>query len=107
MNYTVTVATRLPPSTITELDNMVTAGKFKNKSKAIEAMVHLGLQMHQYQQIEKDPEKHAEFLAKIKDMTKANNFQQVIQTMSPSQLDGAAMFIEMEKTRKYQQRDLL
>ena len=107
MERSVTVATRLSPSTINELDKLIDIGQFKNMSKAIEALTYLGLQVHQYQKMAKDPKKHDEFIAKMNDMTETNKFQEIVQTMTPEQLHGASMYIEIEKTRKYTQRNLI
>ena len=107
MERSVTVATRLSPSTVNELDRLIEMGQFKNMSKAIEALTHLGLQVYQYQKMAKDPKKLDEFATKVKDMMESSKFEEVVNTMNPSELDGASMFIEIAKKRQYEQRGLV
>ena len=86
---------------------MVELGHFRNPSRAVESLTHLGLQVYQYQKMAKDPKKLDEFATKVKDMMESSKFEEVVNTMNPSELDGASMFIEIAKKRQYEQRGLV
>ena len=107
MKHRVTVSARLPLSTVEQIDILIQSGKYRNLASSIEALVTLGLQLEQYQEMIKDPKRHAEFVKKMKSMMHNGQFDKVVKAMTPAELDGAALMIEIEKNGKYLQRNLI
>jgi len=87
--------------------NVIPAGKFKNVSECIRELAKIGLKVIEYQEMMKDPEKNLEFSKKMQEIIQTENFDQFTQTLSTEQLDGFLMFMQIEKEKRIEQKNLL
>ena len=104
MGYFINISARLPLSTIDEIDKLITEGKYKNKSKAITILVQYGLQLHTFQEMQKDPDRFKAFQEKIKQKINTEQFDSVLREMTDAELEGVAMMVQIEKERKHKQQ---
>lgn len=82
-------------------------GPFKNTSDAIRECAKVGVKVHNYQEMMKDPEKATEFLEKMQDMISNEKVFDWAHTLSPDQIDGFLMALQMEKDKRYEVQTLV
>ena len=87
--------------------NVKPEGKYNNVSECIRELAKIGHKVIEYQEMMKDPEKSQEFANKMKEIIKTENFDQFTQTLSTEQLDGFLMFMQIEKEKRIEQKNLL
>ena len=82
-------------------------GKFKNMSECIRELAKIGHKVVEYQEMMKDPDKKNEFVVKMQEMVKTENFDQLAQTLTVEQIDGFQMFLQIEKDKRIEQKTFL
>ena len=80
---------------------------FGNTSKAIRELAKVGVKVHNYQQMMKDPEKANEFRQKMQDFIKNEEVFEWVDTLSPDQIDGFLMALQMKKDKRYEVKTLV
>lgn len=108
----ISVNTRWELSTIEELEKIIRSpenptGVFKDTSKAIRECTKVGIKVHNYQEMMKDPEKSEEFRKKMQEMLQNEEILDWVQTLAPAQIDGFLMALQMEKDNRYKVTTLL
>lgn len=76
-------------------------GKFANVSDVIRNCTKVGIKVHNYQEMMKDPDKAEEFRKKMQEMVKNEEIFDWVQTLTPDQIDGFIMALQMEKDNRY------
>jgi len=77
-------------------------GVFKSSSEAVRELIKVGLEVHNYQDIMKDPQKAAEFQEKMQELIKNEEMDKWSETLNTQQLEGFATFmkLKLESRRK-------
>ena len=79
-------------------------GTFKDASSAVRELAKVGAKVVEYQVMMQDPEKASEFANKMQEMLKTDDMDQWSQTLTSDQLDGFLMFLNIEKEKRYEQK---
>jgi hypothetical protein len=108
----ITISTRWELDTIEEIEKILKTpktpdGKFANVSLAIRECTKIGIKVHNYQEMMKDPEKANEFRIKMQEMVQNEEVFDWVQTLSPDQIDGFLMALQMQKDNRYKLEKLL
>ncbi len=82
-------------------------GVFKNVSHAIRECTKVGIKVHTYQEMMKDPLKADEFRAKMQEMLQNEEIIDWVQTLTPEQIDGFLMALQMQKDKRYEVQKLV
>ena len=80
--------------------------KFNSLSECIRELAKVGNKVLQYQDMMKDPERANEFKEKMQEMLETQNMDEWSQTLSSDQLDGFLMFLNIEKEKRFEQKQL-
>ena len=80
---------------------------FENTSLAIRELTKAGLKVHNYQTMMEDPEKADEFRTKMQDFIKNEEVFDWAHTLTPDQIDGFLMALQMEKDKRYEVKTLV
>lgn len=80
---------------------------FSNTSDAIRECAKVGVKVHNYQEMMKDPEKADEFRKKMQDFVKNEEVFDWAHTLSPDQIDGFLMALQIEKDKRYEVKTLV
>lgn len=80
---------------------------FNNTSEAIRECAKVGVKVHNYQEMMKDPEKANEFRQKMQDMLKNEEVFDWVETLSSDQIDGFLMALQMKKDKRYEVQTLV
>jgi len=107
-----TLSTRWDNSVLDEIEKLVKSpinhkGPFANTSVAIRECTKVGIKVHNYQEMMKDPEKADEFRKKMQDMIKNEEVFDWVHTLQPDQIDGFLMALQMEKDKRYEVKTLI
>ncbi len=102
---------RVPLEWVEEVETMVKSpanpkSNFTSASHAVRECTTLGIQVLKHSDAMKDPAKHDEFVTKMQEMIKTENFSQFTETLDVAQLDGFLMMLKMEKEKRYEQGTL-
>ncbi len=108
----ITVSTRWDLPIIEDIEKLVKSpinpkGPFQNTSLAIRECTKVGIKVHNYQEMMKDPEKADEFRKKMQDMIKNEEVFEWVHTLQPDQIDGFLMALQMEKDKRYEVKTLV
>lgn len=76
------------------------SAKFPNVSAAIRECAKVGVKVHNYQEMMKDPKKANEFREKMQCMLKNEEVFEWVHTLQPDQIDGFLMALQMEKDKR-------
>lgn len=98
---------RLDISQLESLENLVKRKKFKDVTKALRECANIGAQVIEYQDMMKDETKSAEFIQKMNDMIKNEDFEQFAHTLDSQQIDGFLYLLKLEKDNRYKIKPLL
>lgn len=79
-------------------------GKYNNMSQAIRELAKMGAQIVTYIEMMKDSKKSNEFLAKMNEIIKNENFEEFAQTLDTQQIEGFLMLLKIEKEKRYDQK---
>ena len=79
-------------------------GIFESVSEAIRELSKIGLKVMTYQNMMKDPEKASEFQEKMNEMLQTQSMDQWSQTLTSDQIDGFLMFLQLEKEKRFEQK---
>ena len=101
---TVTVSIRLLPEVCDEIEEYKRPGGYASFSAAVSGCAELGLQVHKYQDMMKDPEKRDEFIEKMKELVHDGRIDEIIEPMTEEQLHGTIMRCKMKLDSRYEQR---
>ena len=106
------ISTRWDHSVLDDVEKLVKSpvspdGKFKNVSEVIRECTKVGMKVHNYQEMMKDPEKSDEFRKKMHEMVQNEEILDWVQTLQPSQIDGFLMALQMEKDNRYKVQKLV
>ena len=82
-------------------------GKFRNTSEAIRECAKVGVKVHNYQEMMKDPEKANEFREKMQVMIQNDEVIGWAHTLDNNQIDGFIMALQMEKESRYKVQKLV
>lgn len=109
---TTMVSTRWDISIIDEIEELVISPlhpkvPFKNTSEAIRECAKVGVKVHNYQEMMKDPEKADEFRKKMQDMIKSEEVFEWVHTLDHDQINGFLMALQMEKDKRYEVKTLV
>ena len=77
-----TISVRMPIDLLEELDDLVQAKQYRDRSEAIITKIQDGNHLHELMEIAKDPELQKEMNEKIKSMLVNSDIEQTLQTMS-------------------------
>jgi len=80
---------------------------FSNTSNAIRECAKVGVKVHHYQEMMKDPQKANEFRQKMQDMIKNEEVFDWVHTLTHDQVDGFLMALQMEKDKRFEVKTLL
>lgn len=80
---------------------------FSNTSEAIRECTKVGVKVHNYQTMMEDPEKADEFRKKMQEMVKNEEVFGWAHTLTPDQIDGFLMALQMEKDKRYEVKTLV
>lgn len=95
---TTTIGFRCPLSLLDDIEKLIKPiGVFDTASDVIRECTKVGMQLHNYQEMMKDPEKAEEFRLKMQEIVKTEEMDQWADSMSSAQLDGFLMFLQMKK----------
>ena len=108
----ITVSTRWNLITIEDIEKLVKSpvnpkATFPNTSEAIRECTKVGIKVHNYQEMMKDPEKADEFRKKMQEMIQNEEVFDWVHTLTPDQMDGFLMALQMEKDKRYEVRTLV
>jgi len=106
------VSTRWENQDLDDIENLVKSplkpnAPFTNTSKAIRELAKVGVKVHNYQEMMKDPEKANEFRQKMQDFIKNEEVFEWVDTLSPDQIDGFLMALQMKKDKRYEVQKLV
>jgi len=109
---TTLVSTRWALVVLDEIESLVKSplypnAPFANTSDAIRECAKVGVKVHNYQEMMKDPDKANEFRQKMQDMIKNEEVFDWAHTLSPDQIDGFLMALQMEKDKRYEVKTLV
>lgn len=76
-------------------------GAFDSVSQAIRECAKVGMKVHNYQEMMKDPERANEFREKMQLMIKNDEVFDWVATLERDQIDGFLMALQMEKDQRY------
>ena len=79
-------------------------GAFKDTSDAIRELAKVGAKVVEYQSMMKDPKKANEFRKKMQEMLQTNKMEEWSQTLTAEQIDGFLMFLQIEKGKRFEQK---
>jgi len=80
---------------------------FSNTSQAIRECAKVGVKVHNYQEMMKDPEKADEFRKKMQEMLKNEEVLEWVNTLDNSQIDGFLMALQMKKDKRWEMKTLI
>ena len=100
------ISTRWDLSIIDDLEKLIKSptnpdAKFKDASKAIRECTKVGMKVHNYQEMMKDPKKSEEFREKMQTMLQNEEVFEWVATLSPDQIDGFLMALQMERDNRF------
>ena len=101
LKRTTIVSTRWDLKILEEIEKLVINKNFKNHSQAIRECTKVGMKVHNYQEMMKDPQKADEFRAKMQEMIANEEMLDWVQTLQPEQIDGFLMALQMEKDNRH------
>lgn len=109
---TTIISTRWDHSILDDIEKLVKApGKpdaaFSNTSEAIRECTKVGIKVHNYQEMMKDPEKANEFREKMQQMLQNEEVFDWVATLTPDQIDGFLMALQMQKDKRYEVQKLV
>lgn len=76
-------------------------GVFQSTSEVIRECVKVGLKVHNYQEMMKDPEKAEEFRKKMQEMIENEEMDKWADTLSSQQLDGVVTFLRLKQDARF------
>ena len=82
-------------------------GVFPNTSEVIRECTKVGIKVHNYQEMMKDPDKANEFREKMQDMIKNEEVFEWAHTLDQQQIDGFLMALQMEKDKRFEVKSLV
>ena len=108
----ITISTRWNLPIIEDIENLVKSplnptGSFPNTSEAIRECTKVGIKVHNYQEMMKDPEKANEFILKMQEMLQNEEVFDWAATLTPDQIDGFLMALQMQKDKRYEVKTLV
>jgi len=80
---------------------------FKSTSEAIRECAKVGVKVHTYQEMMKDPQKANEFRQKMSDFVKNEEVFDWVDTLDNNQIDGFLMALQMKKDKRYEVKHLV
>ena len=106
------VGTRWELSVLDDIEKLVQshehpAATFHSTSEAIRECAKVGVKVHNYQEMMKDPEKANEFREKMQNFIKNEEVFDWVQTLQPEQIDGFMMALQMEKDQRFKVKKLI
>lgn len=101
--FRITLTARISRSMDDSIMYLVQNKSYSDYSNAVRSLIDKGLQVHQLQEIQKDPEKQKEFDAKLKDLLNAENMEALAQTMTLDQLKAAKFIFSQIEEKKLKQ----
>lgn len=109
---TTIISTRWDLVTIDDIDKLVKTplnptAPFANTSEAVRELAKVGVKVHNYQEMMKDPEKANEFLEQMQSMIKNDKVFEWANTLSNDQIDGFLMALQMQKDKRYEVKTLV
>ncbi len=108
----VLVGTRWDLALIDDVDKLVKThdnqtGVFKNVSEAIRECTKVGIKVHNYQKMMKDPKLAEEFRKKMQDYIQNEEVIEWVHTLDNSQIDGFILTMQMEKDKRWELKSLV
>ncbi len=108
----ITISTRWNLVIIEDIEKLVKSlvnpkGTFPNTSEAIRECTKVGIKVHNYQEMMKNPEKADEFRKKMQEMIQNEEVINWVHTLTPDQIDGFMMTMQMEKDKRYEVKTLV
>ena len=109
---TTMVSTRWELIILDEIEKLVKTplnpkAPFPNTSEAIRECAKVGVKVHNYQAMMEDPEQANEFRKKMQDFIKNEEVFEWVDTLSPDQIDGFLMALQMKKDKRYEVKNLV
>ena len=103
------ISIRFDLSSIDEFERNVRSdykptAKFSNLSECIRELAKVGNKVLQYQDMMKDPKRADEFKAKMNEMLQTQSMDEWSQTLSNDQLDGFLLFLQIQKDKRFEQK---
>jgi len=98
---TTVIGIRMDLNLLDDIEKIVKAhdnpkGVFPNTSEAIRECTKVGIQVHNYQEMMKDPEKAEEFRQKMEEILKNEEIDMWADTLTTQQLEGFSMFVKLK-----------
>lgn len=111
LKRTAAVGLRIPLNELDDIEKHVKSpmnpdGKYHSVSEAIRECTKLGSQILSYQEMMKDPEKKNEFVQKMQELLKNQDFEKMSQTLTVQQIDGFQVYLQIEKDKRFKQGKL-
>lgn len=97
---------RIHNDLLDEIDGVIPS-KFPDVSSVIRECTKIGLKLIRYQDMMKHPKQAEEFRCKMQDVMKNEEVFDFVKTLTPDQMDGFAMALQMEKDNRYKVKPLL
>lgn len=108
----ITLSTRWDLPVVEDVEKLVKSplnptGSFGNVSEAIRECTKVGIKVHNYQEMMKDPDKANEFREKMQEMLQNEEVFDWVATLTPDQIDGFMMAMQMQKDNRYKVQKLV
>lgn len=109
---TTIVSTRWELKDLDDIEKLVKSpltpsSTFHSTSQAIRECTKVGVKVHNYQEMMKDPDKANEFREKMQTMLKNEEVFEWVHTLQHEQIDGFLMALQMEKDKRYEVKTLV
>lgn len=82
-------------------------GVFSSVSEALRECAKVGIKVHNYQEMMKDPKKANEFRERMQSMLKNDEVFEWVQSLKHDQIDGFLMALQMEKDKRFEVQTLV
>lgn len=82
-------------------------GFFPSLSECLRELSKIGNRVMDYQEMMKDPDRANEFREKMNEMLQTQSMDEWSQTLTSDQIEGFIMFLEMEKSKRFEQKKFL
>ena len=99
MNLKASIGIRIEFEVLERIDELVKDNEFRTTAEGIRECTKLGLKVYYYRDIMNNPQEKAQFFDKLTQNIKNDKIFEWIKTLSPSQMEGIMMAIQMENKK--------
>lgn len=98
---------RLELQLLEQLEKLVDQNQFQDVSKALRECTKIGTQVIEYKSMMNDKTKSKEFISKMQDMIKNEDFENFAHTLDSQQIEGFLYLLKIEKDKRYELKTLV